>query len=727
MKKIFKGMFFVFLMNLCFYYVKADDELIRYVTVNVPSAPVVGAPIDGTYSVPDDENYQVVTWNDGKMFIHYKGDGSNQVTGKYQPGEEYYWSVVVCPKEGYALANNSDMNFTVKGVDVNDNTIVDHTERTTNSNCRGISIYFKKLPGVKKEFITTPESDIDHNIGTPYEISFSFSVDGEIVLQKNDNNSWVNLNTFSVAANEVRTYEIPSESTNKIIAYRLKYDNGELIKYSTFRINWIDPTKTLSEVTLNLPSRPYAGEDVINTFTIPEDANYEIATWNGGHLYVMVNGDGYTEVTGKYEPEIDYHWSAIVCPKEGYGFVNYSEMNFTVNGINVNDSNVVSRTERTVNGTNCRGLTIYFKRLAYPPMVKPTIKITPNNNKLTIEWEDQLIAKKYRLYESTDKKKWTRVLNSDENKYTAKSLKYGKTYYYRVKAYDGTKWSAYSDIVSKKIKPNKVENLTIKSAGSYNVKLKYDMVKATGYAVYYSTNNKDWTKAANVDGYDKLEYNVKKLKANKTYYFRVRAYKTVSGEKVYGKYSEIVSTKTAPVSPGLSLSINTSELVNINLTTSKGATYYKGNVSYLKDFSENIYNMLLNEEGTTMPVNGTTGKTMYVRFKACNAEDRCSAYTEASIKLTPKTPSLKLESTTTKKVTITVGYVSDADGYEVYRSTSKDGKYELIKSLTNIDLLTFDNKTKKDVTYYYKVRSYRVVNEKKVNSPYSKIKKIVSK
>ena len=81
----------------------------------------------------------------------------------------------------------------------------------------------------------------------------------------------------------------------------------------------------------------------------------------------------------------------------------------------------------------------------------------------------------------------------------------------------------------------------------------------------------------------------------------------------------------------------------------------------------------------------------------------------------------------TKKVKITVGYVSDVDGYEVYRSTSKDGKYELIKSLTKLDYLTFDNKTKKGVTYYYKVRSYRVVNEKKVNSPYSKIKKIVSK
>ena len=39
----------------------------------------------------------------------------------------------------------------------------------------------------------------------------------------------------------------------------------------------------------------------------------------------------------------------------------------------------------------------------------------------------------------------------------------------------------------------------------------------------------------------------------------------------------------------------------------------------------------------------------------------------------------------------------------------------------------FNNTTKKGYTYYYKVRSYILVNEKKVYSPFSGIKSIKSK
>jgi len=44
-------------------------------------------------------------------------------------------------------------------------------------------------------------------------------------------------------------------------------------------------------------------------------------------------------------------------------------------------------------------------------------------------------------------------------------------------------------------------------------------------------------KKAKVKNYKKAKFTIKKLKANKKYFIRVRAYKVVNGEVYYGKWS----------------------------------------------------------------------------------------------------------------------------------------------------------------------------------------------
>ena len=73
--------------------------------------------------------------------------------------------------------------------------------------------------------------------------------------------------------------------------------------------------------------------------------------------------------------------------------------------------------------------------------------------------------------------------------------------------------------------------------------------------------------------------------------------------------------------------------------------------------------------------------------------------------------------------------VNEADGYQIYRATKKNGQYTKIKEFSSeVELLEYVNKTTKGKTYYYKVRSFKL-NEsgKRVYSPYSKIKSIKSK
>ena len=66
--------------------------------------------------------------------------------------------------------------------------------------------------------------------------------------------------------------------------------------------------------------------------------------------------------------------------------------------------------------------------------------------------------------------------------------------------------------------------------------------------------------------------------------------------------------------------------------------------------------------------------------------------------------------------------VNGANGYAVYRSTSKDGKYTLRKTITSKNTIEFaDTGLDTNTTYYYKVRPYRMIVDKKEYGSYSEI------
>ena len=86
------------------------------------------------------------------------------------------------------------------------------------------------------------------------------------------------------------------------------------------------------------------------------------------------------------------------------------------------------------------------------------------------------------------------------------------------------------------------------------------------------------------------------------------------------------------------------------------------------------------------------------------------------------TPSIKL-STGSKKIKVSWNKISGSTGYEVYRATSKSGKYSKIKTVTKGSTLSYTNiKLSKGKTYYYKVKAYKTVDGKKVYSSYSSVK-----
>ena len=76
-----------------------------------------------------------------------------------------------------------------------------------------------------------------------------------------------------------------------------------------------------------------------------------------------------------------------------------------------------------------------------------------------------------------------------------------------------------------------------------------------------------------------------------------------------------------------------------------------------------------------------------------------------------------------KQVALKWKKVSGASGYQVYRANSKNGKYTLVASIKKGSTVSYTNKNlKAGKIYYYKVRAYRTVNNKKVYSSYSAVK-----
>ena len=124
------------------------------------------------------------------------------------------------------------------------------------------------------------------------------------------------------------------------------------------------------------------------------------------------------------------------------------------------------------------------------------------------------------------------------------SLKTGKTYYFKVRAYaevNGTKiYSNYSTVVNAAPKPAAPTGVKAVSASATSIKVSWSAVSgAAGYEVYRCTT---------ADGtYLKLGYvtttsrTCGSLTKGKTYYFKVRAYTEVDGKKVYSAYSTVVS------------------------------------------------------------------------------------------------------------------------------------------------------------------------------------------
>ncbi len=198
-----------------------------------------------------------------------------------------------------------------------------------------------------------------------------------------------------------------------------------------------------------------------------------------------------------------------------------------------------------VNKCTVCSATLGKKTVSRLTLKKPTgLKASAvSTTSIKYSWKKVTGAESYIVYYKT-KTGSTKTVTTKKTSVTVKKLKAGLTYDFRVVAVAGKYKSKESSSVSSTTKPAAVSLKSVKSSKKKEVAVAWSKVMgATGYEVQYSTSKKFTKKTTKTVTTKKVKATIKKLKSKKTYYVRVRAYKTFNKKPVYGAYSKVKSVK----------------------------------------------------------------------------------------------------------------------------------------------------------------------------------------
>lgn len=167
-----------------------------------------------------------------------------------------------------------------------------------------------------------------------------------------------------------------------------------------------------------------------------------------------------------------------------------------------------------------------------------------------IEWKKVSGAEGYEIYRSTSKysgyKRVATIKKGSTVSYKDKSVKSGKTYYYKVRPYckSGSKTVTAAFCSPQKVTLLKKPAISVKALSSSQIKISWKEVSgAKKYEIYRSTSKDGkYKKIASVA--DMVSYKDAKISSTKKYYYKVRAVSGGVQGNTYSSYSTVKWKKT---------------------------------------------------------------------------------------------------------------------------------------------------------------------------------------
>lgn len=177
---------------------------------------------------------------------------------------------------------------------------------------------------------------------------------------------------------------------------------------------------------------------------------------------------------------------------------------------------------------------------------QPTVSMDYRNLALRLKWNRIAGASGYKVFRyNTSTAKWDLAADVNTIEYTDSKLTTGKTYKYKVQAYNGISESTVSKELSSKAYGGLSDISGLKvTAGECKVTLTWKAAKgAKGYGIYMreGKNGKLTTVTSHTN---KTSYDITDLKPGTDYYFQVRSFLDTNGVRVYGNLKEVTAKPT---------------------------------------------------------------------------------------------------------------------------------------------------------------------------------------
>jgi len=307
---------------------------------------------------------------------------------------------------------------------------------------------------------------------------------------------------------------------------------------------------------------------------------------------------------------------------------------------------------------------------------------------ISLSWKKFSGADGYQVRRKVSGGSYETVTTTSSTSYKDKSLKQGQLYYYKVRAYttdsSGKKtYTDYSSVVKAATKPKTPTSFKASATAFDTIKLSWGKVSgASGYQIQrYDSSKKKYKTVKTITSGSTKSYSNGSLNASTKYKYRMRAYISTTGGKVYSSYSKVISKKTKKSVKG---TVKSSE---VNLRSGPGTSYKK-----LKTVKKGKTLTITGSSGswyrTSTKVNGKKKtcyvKKSYVKLKSSSSSSSSSSTTYVKYKTTTKVnyrsgagTSKAVKGTLKKGETIQVekGYSKKADGYTWYRFKKNGKKY----------------------------------------------------
>lgn len=365
--------------------------------------------------------------------------------------------------------------------------------------------------------------------------------------------------------------------------------------------------------------------------------------------------------------------------------------------------------------------------------------ITSSNEEvLKISWNKVSGAKGYIISRSTKKdsgySEIDTVSGEKTTSYTDDTVKAGKTYYYKVEAYNvnsGTKgYGGASDAVAgKTAKRTKITSIV--STNEKTLTIKWNKITgAYGYRIKRSTDEDGTYKVVKtIKSGNTTSYKDTSVKAGKTYYYTVETMVKTGDNICYSGDSASMEGRTAKKAKIKYAVSNGSNQIEVNWGAVSGAYGYRIKRSTSKNGTYKVVATLKGKNNTTYQDKKLkTAKTYYYKVETINKVNGKKGYSGDSAVVsakTLKTTSITaVEATGSTSVRLEWKAVDGSSGYQIYRSTSKDSGYKKVGQVKGKNTKKYEDKTlEAGKTYYYQVRAYKSNSAKNGVSSFSKAQK----